>query len=113
MPGLVRHLILPDINTMTRLLSYSVYIMSNQNRTVFYVGVTSNLESRVLAHKNGESSFTAKYNCGHLLYFEDYTDIGNAIAREKQLKKWKRVWKEDLIGKENPEMKDLAADWYG
>ena len=98
---------------MARLIAYSVYIMSNQNRTVFYVGVTSNLESRVLAHKTGESSFTSKYNCHHLLYFEDFADISNAIAREKQLKKWRREWKEELVKKENPEMKDLAADWYG
>lgn len=98
---------------MVRLVSYSVYIMSNQNRTVFYVGVTSNLEARVLEHKQGESNFTSKYNCHHLLYFEDYSDIRNAIAWEKQLKKWKRQWKEELIQKENPELKDLAADWYG
>ena len=97
---------------MARLLTYSVYIMSNKNRAVFYVGVTSNLESRVLAHKNGESKFTAKYNCTDLLYYEDYTNVRNAIAQEKQLKKWKREWKEELIRKENPEMNDLAAAWY-
>lgn len=100
------------LTIMVRIVSYSVYIMSNPNRTVLYVGVTSNLESRVRQHKNGESSFTSKYNCQHLLYFEDYADIHNAIAREKQLKKWKREWKEELIKNENPEMKDLAGEWY-
>ncbi len=78
-----------------------------------YVGVTSNLESRVLEHRNGESAFTAKYNCFDLLYYEEFADVRNAISREKQLKKWKREWKEALIKKENPEMKDLAADWFG
>src|SRR5688572_17027305 len=97
---------------MVRLISYSVYIMGINNLTVLYVGVTSNLESRVLEHKNGESNYTAKYKCKLLLYYEDYSDIRNAIAREKQLKKWKREWKEALIRTENPEMKDIAAGWY-
>lgn len=65
----------------------------------------------MLEHKNDESGFTSKYNCHNLLYYEDYADVRNAIAREKQLKKWKRVWKEQLIQEENPEMKDLAAEW--
>ena len=98
---------------MARLVSYSVYITANKNRTVLYVGVTSNLESRLLDHKNGNSRFTDKYNCYELLYYEDYANIHLAIAREKQLKKWKREWKEELIRKENPGMKDLAADWFG
>ncbi len=56
--------------------------------------------------------FTSKYNCYYLMYFEDYTNVRMAIAREKQLKRWLREWKLDLIRKENPEFKDLASNWY-
>ena len=56
--------------------------------------------------------FTSKYNCHDLVYYEEYNDIRNAIAREKQLKNWKRIWKEDLIKKMNPEMRDISEDWY-
>jgi len=98
---------------MPRIISYSVYILSNQHHTVFYTGVTSDLEGRVFQRKQGEGgAFTFKYNCHCLLYYEDYADIRDAIAREKQLKKWRREWKLALIQKDNPEMKDLAADWY-
>lgn len=76
---------------------------------MFYTGVTLDLEGRVFQHKQGDGGvFTSKYNCHCLMYYEDYVDIRNAIAREKQLKKWRRDWKLDLIKKDNPEMKDLA-----
>lgn len=85
--------------------------MSNKHHTVFYVGVTSDLNTRVWQHKNGEGSkFTKKYNCDALMYYEFYDAIETAIAREKQLKKWKRAWKVALILKFNPEMKDLSDD---
>lgn len=78
--------------------SYSVYILSNFARTVFYIGVTNNLERRIWEHRNGEGAvFTAKYKCHYLMYYEDYADINNAIAREKQLKNWQRSWKIELI----------------
>jgi putative endonuclease len=71
------------------------------------------MESRLLDHKQGTGSvFTSAYKCHYLMYYEDYTDIRNAIAREKQLKKWKREWKIALIRNENAEMKDLAEGWY-
>ncbi len=86
-----------------------IYIMSNKLRTVLYIGVTTNLENRVQQHKDEHgSNFTEKYNCGYLLYFEFYTSIVDAIKREKQLKKWKRSWKEDLIKKHNPKLRDLS-----
>jgi putative endonuclease len=92
--------------------SYAVYIMSNKTRTVFYTGVSNNLERRVWEHKNGEGgTFTSKYNCYYLVYFEEYADINNAIAREKQLKNWHRKWKLELIKKQNPDLADLAKDW--
>ena len=88
-----------------------VYIMSNKSRSVLYVGVTSNLEKRVHEHKQHvvKSAFSNKYNCIYLVYFEEFADIEAAIAREKQLKGWKRAKKDALIAKMNPGMKDLST----
>ena len=85
-----------------------IYIVSNKNRTTLYIGVTSDLSSRSWEHKNNQgSSFTKKYNCTDLIYYEIFESIETAIEREKTLKKWKRMWKEELIKKLNPEMNDL------
>jgi|SRR5690606_1870196 len=85
-----------------------VYIVSNKHRTVCYIGVTSSLYARAYQHKIGEGSiFTKRYNCHDLIYYEFLETIEAAIQREKQLKKWKRAWKEKLIKSLNPEMKDL------
>jgi len=93
--------------------SYYVYILTNFTRSVFYIGVTNDIHLRVLQHRNGEGSvFTSKYKCQYLLYFEEYFQIDEAIAREKQLKNWQRKWKEELIRTENPDLRDLAEDWY-
>ncbi len=86
-----------------------VYTMSNKNKTTFYIGVTSNLSKRVSEHKNGTGSlFTKKYNLVELVYFELIPDIEKAIEREKQLKRWHRDWKINLIKTINPEMQDLT-----
>jgi putative endonuclease len=93
--------------------SYYTYILSNFARTVFYIGVTNNIQIRLLQHRDGQgSAFTSKYRCHYLMYFETFTDINQAIAREKNLKNWHREWKTNLIRKENPDLLDLAADWY-
>jgi putative endonuclease len=85
-----------------------VYILSNFKRNVFYIGVTSNLDLRVAEHRNGTGSvFTSKYKIHYLMYFEEFQSIQLAIAREKQLKKWHREWKINLIKTQNPEFKDL------
>ena len=86
-----------------------VYFMSNSHNTVIYIGVTSNLEKRVWEHKNGinKTSFTFTHNCNKLVYYEIFGDITYAIEREKQLKNWKRAWKEALIAKENPNWDDI------
>jgi len=82
--------------------------MSNKNRTSFYIGVTSDLKSRIADHKNGiGSTFTKKYKLDELLFFEEFPDIYQAIDREKQLKNWHRQWKINLIKSVNPEMRDL------
>jgi putative endonuclease len=90
-----------------------VYIMANKKRTTLYIGVTSNLEIRVLQHKCGRGSkFTSLYKLKDLLYFETIPGMQNAIDREKQLKNWHKDWKWNLIKEQNPELTDLAADWY-
>lgn len=93
--------------------TYYVYIMSNKSHNVFYIGVTNNIRRRVFEHKSGEGSvFTSKYNLTFLLYYEKSGDINQAIKREKQLKNWHRGWKINLIKELNPEMEDLAQDWF-
>lgn len=91
---------------------YFVYILSNFKRTTLYIGITSNLEKILYEHKNKLiKGFSEKYNCDRLVYFEDTKDIESAIAREKQLKKWKREWKDELIQSDNPQWLDLSQDW--
>ncbi len=85
--------------------------MSNARRTTFYIGVTNDLERRVLEHKNDLSDFTSKYKLYDLVYYEVISDIKTAIAREKQLKRWHREWKLNLIKSMNPEFLNLAEDW--
>lgn len=86
-----------------------VYILTNRTNSVFYIGVTSNLQKRLYEHKNSIlKGFTQKYNISKLVYYEQISSIENAIKREKQLKNWHRQWKIDLIKKLNPDFKDLS-----
>ena len=88
-----------------------VYIMANKYHTVLYIGVTSNLFNRVYEHKTLKGSiFTTKYKCIELVYFECFGFIDEAIAREKQIKKWNREWKENLIKDKNPDFRDLSNE---
>ena len=90
---------------------YSVYILTNAAATVFYVGMTNDLQRRVVEHKEGvEEGFTKRYNVHRLVYYDEYTDVREAIAREKQLKRWRRTWKIDLIRRVNPSFRDLAFE---
>jgi putative endonuclease len=85
-----------------------VYIISNKNLSTLYIGVTSELYSRITQHKSGVgSSFTSRYNCDILLYYKFFPTIEEAIEKEKQLKKWKRDYKVKLILDFNPSLKDL------
>ena len=91
---------------------FYVYIMSNIKNTVLYTGVTNNIVARVLQHKAKQiEGFTKKYNCIKLLWFEQTDDVASAIQGEKRIKKWKRVYKENLIKEKNPNWEDLAKDW--
>ena len=93
--------------------AYYVYLLTNWNNRVIYVGVTGNLERRVYEHKNKlHEGFTQKYNVNKLVYYESSCDVMAAIEREKQIKKWRRAWKLELIEAVNPVWEDLAADWY-
>ena len=87
----------------------TIYIMTNDYGSVLYIGVTSDLFTRIPEYRNKlyPDSFTAKYNCDKLIYYETYARIEDAIAREKQFKKWNREWKDKLISKVNPQWKDL------
>ena len=88
--------------------NYYVYILASKRNGTLYIGVTNNLIRRVYEHKEGIiEGFTKKYNVKMLVYFEWVTDANGAIKREKQLKKWNRKWKIELIEKNNPEWKDL------
>ena len=97
---------------MRREYDYHVYILANRWKTI-YTGVTSALETRVWQHKTkAVEGFTARYGIDRLVYFEHSTDIHDAIAREKQIKGWRRAKKVALIESMNPGWKDLVADWY-
>jgi putative endonuclease len=90
---------------------YYTYIMASASRNL-YVGVTNNLVQRVKEHKKGAyKSFTAQYRCHRLVWFERYSWIGQAIAREKELKGWLRAKKIALIQQENPTWVDLSEEW--
>ena len=90
----------------------AIYIMTNYLETSLYIGATSNLQKRVWEHKNKVvKGFTEKYNVNKLVYYELTDSIETAINREKQLKRWHREWKINLIKEMNPEFKDLSLDW--
>ncbi len=98
---------------MMREYNFYVYIMASRSGTL-YIGMTNDLERRVSEHRQGLfEGFSKKYGCTRLVYYEHYQNVQKAIAREKQLKKWRRDKKEILIGKKNPPWKDLSADWFG
>jgi len=93
--------------------SYYVYILANQPNGTLYVGVTNNLERRIFEHKKSlVKGFTSKYKIHTLVYYEQTEDIHAALQREKQLKKWNRRWKIELIEKDNPQWKDLSLSWF-
>jgi len=89
-----------------------VYILAGDSKRL-YIGLTTTLQQRVWQHKNGyfQDSFTARYNIHRLVYFERFGDIHTAIAREKQLKRWSRIKKIQLIVASNPDWRDLSAEW--
>ena len=87
---------------------YYVYILTNKTNRVLYIGVTNNLQRRMCEHKNEEiDGFTKRYHLHKLVFFEEFSDINEAIAWEKRLKRWTRTKKNALIESKNPDWKDL------
>ena len=93
-------------------MNYYVYILTNWDDSVMYIGVTNNLERRLYEHHNHlADGFTKKYNVHKLVYYEYTNDVYSALAREKQLKGWTRTKKNTLVTKANPTWKDLSKEW--
>jgi putative endonuclease len=87
---------------------YYVYILASKRNGTLYIGVTNDLVRRIWEHREGlVEGFTKKYRVKILVYYEKTENVENAIIREKQLKKWNRSWKLNLIEKNNPEWRDL------
>ena len=88
-----------------------VYFLTNKNNTVLYTGVTRNLALRVAEHKaKVRKGFSKRYGIDKLVYYEVYPTIMQGVSREKQLKNWKREWKNELIMEDNPSWKDISSD---
>ena len=89
----------------------AVYIVASYKNGTIYIGVTSDLVGRIYQHKHGTfKGFSHKYGCKTLVYYEVFDTIEQAIIREKQMKEWQRVWKLELIEKNNPEWRDLYEE---
>jgi putative endonuclease len=98
---------------MRKTHQYFTYMQSSPNNTMLYVGVTNSVVRRSKEHKDGfTSSWAQKYQCRKLVWYEEFQYIRDAIAREKQIKRWGRAKKEKLINDTNPQWNDLAKDWY-
>ena len=96
---------------MVNIYQYWVYILAHKSHSVLYIGITNDLYRRYMEHKNGTvEGFTKKYRCHSLLYYESFTDVEEAIAREKELKGWSREKKETLIKSSNPYFWNLAIE---
>jgi putative endonuclease len=92
--------------------NYYIYILTNWNHKVMYVGMTNDLMRRLYEHKNKLiEGFTKRYNVHKLVYFEHTKDVYAAIAREKEIKKWRREKKDNLVETLNPDWKDLSNEW--
>ena len=93
-------------------MAYCIYILASRKRGTLYVGMTNDLPNQVLRHKAGTGSvFTQRYKVRRLVYYEQYDDVRDAIQREKSLKRYARAWKLNLIEENNPDWRDLSADF--
>ena len=92
--------------------TYYVYLITNWNNKVMYIGVTNDLKRRMFEHRHKLiKGFTTKYNVYKLVYFEETKDIVTAISRGKEIKKWRREKKNRLVDLLNPMWKDLSSEW--
>jgi len=91
--------------------NYFVYMMTNKYNTVLYIGVTNDLKRRIFEHREKlVEGFSSKYNCHKLVWYEQTNNIESAILKEKQMKKWKREYKNNIINEMNPEWNDLYEE---
>ena len=98
---------------MRRDKPYCIYILTNRTNKVMYVGMTNDLQRRIREHKGRMiEGFTKKYNVDKLVYFEESSDVLSTIAREKEIKKWRREKKNQLVATINPEWKELASSLW-
>ena len=96
---------------MVRQYNFFVYILTNKNKNVLYVGITNDLGRRVEEHETGTlKGFTKKHNCHYLVYYEHFTRIEHAIEREKEIKKWRREKKDRLVSDFNPDWRFLNGE---
>ena len=94
--------------------TFYVYMVCNRSRAVLYTGVTSDLEGRLWFHQNANRrSFVSRYRCDRLVYWESFNTAGDAIAREKEIKGWRREKKNDLVRTLNPAWRDLRQELFG
>ena len=91
---------------------YYIYILTSKENTAMYIGVTSNLQKRLCEHKSEQmDGYTKKYHVHKLVYFEEFSEVTDAIAREKQLKGWNRSKKNRLVETQNPNWDDLSESF--
>ncbi len=95
-------------------MKYCVYIITNKPKGTLYIGSTSDIEGRIWEHKNKQfkHSFSSNYNLDKLVYYEEFDNPSEMVARERNLKDWRRQWKLDLIEEDNPKWNDLSKNWY-
>lgn len=92
---------------------FYVYLLASKRNGTLYVGLTNDIERRIMEHKQKVvEGFTARYNVNMLVYFEEFESSEEAALRERRMKKWKRLWKLKLIEKGNPDWNDLSESWY-
>ncbi len=112
--GMTKHTGQASFRRKEQVMYYYIYILANKTNSVIYIGVTNDLQRRVCEHKSEEiKGFTKKYHVHKLVYFEEFSDVNDAITREKQLKKWVREKKNQLIEAQNPSWDDLAKQFSG
>ncbi len=93
--------------------STSIFTFGKPRNGTLYIGLTNDIKRRIAEHKNKNfKGFTEKYNINILVYLEEYETYDEVYNRERQMKKWKRIWKPNLIEKENPDWNDLSTDWF-
>ncbi len=94
-------------------MTFYVYILASQKNGTLYTGSTQDVEVRVWEHKNKvQEGFTAKYGVNKLVWYEGHATREGAFVRERQIKKWNRAWKIELIEAENPDWRDIWAEWF-